>query len=239
MCGRYAFFAPQEAMVRAFGLEEAPELPQRYNIAPTQAVPAVRVAGDAQGSAGAGAARELVPLRWGLIPSWAKEPEVGNRMINARAETVAEKPSFRAALKRRRCVIPASGFYEWRKVPDGEGGGKQPWFIQHAEGEVLALAGLWESWTSKGGEETLETCTILTTAANAFMAPLHHRMPVILDGFALDAWLDHSLDPSGLGGLMQPAAAGLLKGHAVSKRVNSPRNEGPENIQPLEALAAP
>jgi len=225
MCGRYAFFAPKDAIIRAFGLSDGPGfpgLPLRYNIAPTQAVPVVRIATG-------GDARELVPMRWGLIPSWADDPGIGSRMINARAETVREKPSFRTAFNQRRCAIPASGFYEWTQAA----GGKQPHFICRVDRAPLALAGLWETWTSKGGEETLTTCTIITTAANAFMQSLHHRMPVILDGFQLDTWLDGSVTPNAIAAILKPAADDLLETWPVSKRVNSPGNDGARLIEAI------
>jgi putative SOS response-associated peptidase YedK len=219
MCGRYAFFAPEDAIIRAFGLAGVPDFAPRWNIAPTQTAATIRIA--------EGGARELTPMRWGLIPAWAKEPEIGSGMINARAETVAEKPSFRAAFKSRRCVVPASGFYEWQKLA----GGKQPLYITRIDREPLALAGLWESWTSKGGEETLHTFTIITTAANAFMKPLHHRMPVILDGARLDTWLDAGADRKALAGILKPADDGALEAWPVSKRVNSPKNDDERLVQ--------
>ena len=222
MCGRYAFFAPKDAIIRAFGLEDAPDFAPRWNIAPTQTSAVIRVAD--------GGARELTPMRWGLIPSWAKEPEINDRMINARAETVAEKPSFRAAFKSRRCIVPASGFYEWTKLA----GGKQPQYISRVDLQPLAFAGLWESWTSKGGEETLVSFTIITTEANTFMRPMHQRMPVILDGIQLDTWLDPGVDPTALSGILQPADDELLQAWPVSKRVNSPMNDDEHLIRALE-----
>jgi putative SOS response-associated peptidase YedK len=225
MCGRYAFFAPKDAIIRAFGLTDGPAfpgLPERYNIAPTQTVPAVRVA--------QGGARELVPLRWGLIPPWADDPMIGSRMINARAETVREKPSFRTAFNQRRCAIPASGFYEWTQTANG----KQPHFICRADREPLALAGLWETWSSKGDEETLQTCTIITTAANDFMQPLHHRMPVILDGFQLDTWLDPQVNPNAVAAILKPAENDLLEAWPVSRLVNSPKNDDQRLIEAIE-----
>ncbi len=167
MCGRFAFYSPSEAAAALFGVSASTEVQPRYNIAPTQYIAAIR-----NGSEG----RELAMLRWGLVPSWAKDPSIGNRMINARAETVAEKPSYRAAFRHRRCVVLADGFYEWRRESDA----KTPYFISLASGEPFALAGLWENWSDKSSGESLQTTTLITTAANAFMLPLHHRMPLVL-----------------------------------------------------------
>ena len=164
MCGRFAFYSPAEATANLFGVDGALAVEARYNIAPTQFVAAVRDNDEQQ--------RELVMLRWGLVPFWAKDPAIGNRMINARAETVAEKPSYRAAFKHRRCVVLADGFYEWRR----DGDVKTPYFISLKSGDPFALAGLWEHWTDKASGETLQTTTFITTAANDFMQPLHHRM---------------------------------------------------------------
>jgi putative SOS response-associated peptidase YedK len=209
--------------VRLFRLEGAPAASPRYNIAPTQPVVAVRP--------GERAGREARMLRWGLVPFWAKDLAMGSRMINARGETVAEKPAFRQAFRRRRCLIPADGFYEWQKVP----GGKQPWYIS-ARGEgPLAFAGLWERWDKRGTETPVESCTIVTTAANATLAPLHDRMPVILDPAAWDAWLGADTPSAELRDLLRPAPDGLLAARTVSRRVNSPANDGPELISDPDA----
>jgi putative SOS response-associated peptidase YedK len=220
MCGRYALYTPVEAMVRLFGLVEAQAQPPRYNIAPTQIVSVVRA--DDQG------ARRAEGLRWGLVPFWAKELAIGNRMINARGETVAEKPAFRQAWRRRRCLIPADGFYEWQKLPDG----KQPWFISSDGPEPLAFAGLWERWDDRGRAEPVETCTIITTTANLTLRPLHERMPVILAPGAWDRWLDPGAGNEELASLLRPAADELLSARPVSRRVNSPGNDGPELVEP-------
>ncbi len=210
MCGRFAFYSPSEAAAALFGSTGSVGLKPRYNIAPTQYVAAVRLDDDK--------ARELVTLRWGLVPFWAKDPSIGNRMINARAETVAEKPSYRNAYKHRRCIVLADGFYEWRK----EGGGKTPYFISLASGEPFGLAGLWENWTDKETGESLQTTTLITTDANDFMAPLHHRMPVILEPGTGDQWL------AGSTGLLDDVAAITppLQAWPVDRRVNNARNEG-------------
>ena len=177
MCGRFAFYSPSEATAALFGASGKIDLKPRYNIAPTQDIAAIR------NSENDG--RELVTLRWGLVPFWAKDPAIGNRMINARAETVAEKPAFRAAYRRRRCLVLADGFYEWKK----EGAGKTPYLVSLAGGEPFALAGLWEHWEARGSDETIDSATLITTDANAFMGRLHHRMPVVLQREAADRWL--------------------------------------------------
>ncbi len=214
MCGRFAFYSPSEAAAALFGATGSVDFPPRYNIAPTQSVAAVRHGADNE--------RELVALRWGLIPFWAKDPSIGNRMINARAETVAEKPSYRNAYKHRRCVVLADGFYEWRK----EGGGKTPYFISLASGKPFGLAGLWENWTDKESGESLQTTTLITTDANDFMAPLHHRMPVILEPGMAGDWLAGSTE------LLDDVAAitPALQAWPVDRRVNNARNEGEELI---------
>ncbi|MGI9248698.1 MAG: SOS response-associated peptidase, partial [Woeseiaceae bacterium] len=174
MCGRFAFYSPSEATAALFGVATSLEVVPRYNIAPTQYIAAIRDDSNQQ--------RELVMLRWGLVPFWAKDPSIGNRMINARAETVAEKPSYRAAFRHRRCIVLADGFYEWRRQDDT----KTPYYISLASGEPFALAGLWENWRDKKSDESLQTTTLITTAANEFMQPLHHRMPVVLQPQAVD-----------------------------------------------------
>jgi putative SOS response-associated peptidase YedK len=216
MCGRFAFYSPSEAAAALFGANDAPPIDARYNIAPTQQVAAVREQGDS--------GREFVMLRWGLVPFWAKDPAIGNRMINARAETVAEKPAYRAAFRHRRCVVLADGFYEWQKRDDA----KTPYFISQLSGEPFGLAGLWESWTDKETGESLQTTTLITTAANEFMAPLHHRMPVVLTSATADSWF---ADPARL---LDDIAARTpeLQAWPVDRRVNNARNESPELIEP-------
>jgi putative SOS response-associated peptidase YedK len=214
MCGRFAFYSPSEAAAALFGVASSIEVQPRYNIAPTQFIAAIRNDESSE--------RELVMLRWGLVPFWAKDPSLGNRMINARAETVAEKPAYRAAYRHRRCVVLADGFYEWRK----EGDVKTPHYISLASGEPFSLAGLWESWTDKASGESLQTTTLITTAANDFMTPLHHRMPVILEPGAAGDWLAGSTD------LLDDVAAitPALQAWPVDRRVNNARNEGPELV---------
>lgn len=192
----------------------------RYNAAPTQRMPVVRVF-DGK--------RELVLLRWGLIPSWAKDPKIGNSLINARGETVHEKPAFRSAFKARRCLVPADGFYEWRKL---SGGSKQPYRITMADSSPFAFAGLWERWDK--GDEPLETFTIITTTANVLVAPIHDRMPVILDPADYDAWLE-SQDTTIPMALLQPYPAKRMSAYPVSTRVNSPRNDDAAVIERVSA----
>jgi len=231
MCGRYAFFTPIEAVTRLFGVSEvhAHDLAPRYNIAPTQEVPIIRVSPFLEQDQAHAAVRELALARWGLVPFWAKDLSIGNRMINARGETVAQKPAFRAAFRKRRCLVPADGFFEWQKTASG----KQPWYIHAASGEPLALAGLWELWDAAEGGAPLASCTIITTRANEFMRPLHDRMPVVLDAGGRDAWLDAATPPDRLQALLEPAAEETLEAWPVSRRVNSPFNEDPSLVEPV------
>lgn len=209
MCGRFAFYSPAEATAALFGVSDVPVVRPRYNIAPTQTITAVRV--------GSEAAREVALLRWGLVPFWAKDPSIGNRMINARAETVAEKPSFRAAYRKRRCLILADGFYEWRKEADG----KTPYFISLASGEPFAFAGLWEDWHAKDSDDSVQSTAIITTSANEFMRQIHDRMPVVLQQETADRWLDGDDQVLSEAGESGPAFRAWL----VDRRVNNARNE--------------
>jgi len=222
MCGRFTLSSPPEILASLFDLEEVPALSPRYNIAPTQPVAVVRLDLERE-------ARELTFLRWGLVPFWAKDPAIGSRLINARAETVAEKPAFREAFRHRRCLVPASGFYEWEKTE----GGKQPFFFHAAADAPLAIAGLWERWKAPDGE-TLETCTLLTTEADDVVQPVHDRMPVVVRPQDYDLWLDPSATGADrLGALLGPGAGVRLVAHPVSTRVNTPANDGPELVAPL------
>jgi putative SOS response-associated peptidase YedK len=218
MCGRFALFTDVVIIAELFEAAQ-PTFPwePRYNIAPTQGVIACRLALAGEGAS----ARELVLLRWGLIPSWSKDPSGGAKAINARAETVAEKPAFRSAFKQRRCLIPASGFYEWKKM----GKAKQPYFI-HGN-HLLTFAGLWETWT--GNDETIESCSILTTAAAGPMEELHERMPVILAPSTFAAWLDPRAESADLVDLVRPTVE--LSMHPVGERVGNVRNEGADLIK--------
>lgn len=219
MCGRYTMATPGQSLKIHFQLEEVPDLPFRYNIAPTQNVAAVRATTTG---------RALGLLRWGLIPHWADDPKIGYRLINARADTVASKPSFRSAFKQRRCLIAADGFYEWQK----QDGAKQPFYIRRQDGEPFAFAGLWEHW--QGVEEGIESCTIITTDANELMKPIHDRMPVILAPADYDRWLDPAVQKADLlQPLLRPFPADALAAFPVSTRVNNAKNEGPTCIEAL------
>lgn len=214
MCGRFTLRTNMHEVAQAFNLPDVPELPFRYNIAPTQEVAAVRV-GQETG------VRNLGLLHWGLIPSWAKDRKIASSLINARGETVAEKPSFRAAFTKRRCLILTDGFYEWQKLADGK---KQPHYIHRRDDGPFAFAGLWESWPGEG--EPLESCTIITTSANEVMQPLHDRMPVILSQSDYDQWLDPAFkDKAALKELLKPCPADWLEAYPVSTRVNNARHE--------------
>jgi putative SOS response-associated peptidase YedK len=220
MCGRFTLAVEPTQMAAQFTLAEALQLAPRYNIAPTQPVAVVR-----EQSVG----RELVYLRWGLVPSWAKDVSIGAKMINARAETVAEKPSFRTALRLRRCLIPVSGFYEWQALPSG----KQPFYFHLASGAPFAFAGLWERWHAPDGTP-LESCTILTTTANDLLRPLHDRMPVILDPDNYARWLDPDLRTAeALADLLVPYDPAAMAAYPVGREVNRVANEGVGLIAPL------
>lgn len=197
------------------------EIAPSWNVAPTQVSPVARLApeGERRGE------RELVPMRWGLVPFWAHDPSIGSRLINARAEGIESKPAFRAAFRGRRCVVPVSGFYEWKQ---GERGAKQPYYITSAAGGMLALAGLWERWDR--GDAPLETFTIITTAPNAMMSELHDRMPAVLNPPELGGWLDPETPVEDALAMLRPAPDGSLDCREVSTRVNSPKNDGRELI---------
>lgn len=221
MCGRFTLAQPTAVLARLFDLEEPPGGLARYNIAPSQPVLAVRVGQERQ--------REWAWFQWGLVPSWAQDPTVGARLINARSETVAEKPAFRAAFRARRCLIPADGFYEWRK----SNGRRQPYYICLREGSPFAFAGLWEHWEGPEGS-VLESCTILTTQPNELIRPLHDRMPVILPPEAYERWLDPDWrKPEGLLSLLRPYPAEAMIAYPVRFLVNNPKNEGAELIKPI------
>lgn len=214
MCGRFAFYSPSEATAALFGVNSSIAIEPRYNIAPTQSIAAIRDSADA--------GRELAMFRWGLVPFWAKDPTIGNRMINARAETVAEKPSFRAAYRERRCLILADGFYEWKAV----GGSKTPYYISLASGEPFAFAGLWEHWRAKESDETIQSTALITTAANEFLATVHDRMPVVLQPDTADQWLAGDNEVLGIVAANSPE----FSAWPVDRRVNNARNEGAELI---------
>ena len=222
MCGRFTLRTPPQALASLFDLPEAPPLEPRYNIAPSQPVLAVR----RHPRTGQ---REFTFLNWGLIPSWAKDVKIGYRLINARSETVADKPAFRAAYRRRRCIVPADGFYEWQK----RAGHKQPYFIHRKDDQPFGMAGLWERWEGPDGS-VIESCTLLTTEPNELLRPLHNRMPVILSPEEYETWLDvQNASPLVLQALLRPCPASLLEALPVSRYVNNPRQEGPACIEPL------
>ena len=222
MCGRFTLFEADKILSKEFGVSGFSPLSPRYNIAPSQPIAAVRATPTGKG-------REIAFLRWGLIPSWSKDPGIGNRLINARAETAAEKPSFRNAFKRHRCLIPANGFYEWQRQERG----KQPYFIRMHDDKIFAFAGLWDRWESPD-EDVIETCTILTTTANTVLAPIHDRMPVILPQADYAQWLDPALkDVDSLSPLLVPFPPEYMLAIPVSSRVNAPSNDDEKCIAPL------
>jgi putative SOS response-associated peptidase YedK len=221
MCGRFTVTSPAEILARDFGFEPPSSFAPRYNICPGQAIGVVRP-GETEGL------RELAFLHWGLVPHWMKERPRDARMINARSETVADKPSFRDSFRKRRCLVPADGFFEWKAGP----GGKQPYLIRMRSGAPFAIAGIWAQWT--GGEgDPLESCALLTTTPNELMAPIHDRMPVLLGQENWDAWLDTAgADPQRLQEMLVPAPADAMEAIAVSRWVNSPRNDDPRCLEP-------
>ncbi|WP_323767389.1 SOS response-associated peptidase [Marinovum sp.] len=221
MCGRFAVTLPHDAMAQLFDALPANDLPEgpNYNVCPTTQIATVRAE---EGE------RRLAPMRWGFLPHWYKSPTDGPLLINARAETIAEKPAFRAACRARRCLIPATGFYEWTKDPEGK---RLPWYIRRADGGTLAFAGVWQDWQRDG--EALRTCAIVTTAANAPMQAIHHRMPVVLEADAWPLWLGE--DGKGAATLMQPAGEDVLAYYRVDPKVNSNRASGEALIAPLQA----
>lgn len=217
MCGRYVLTAPHDAMAALFEAGVANDLPEggpRYNVCPTQTVPVV-VPG-----------RRLKPMRWGFLPHWYKTPTDGPLIINARAETIAEKPAFRAAVRTRRCLIPATGFYEWTKAEDGT---RLPWYFHPVADELLVFAGVWQDW----GPDALSTCAIVSCAAGPTMAQIHHREPVTLAAADWAVWLGETGEKAAP--LMRPAPEGRIARYRVDRAVNSNRAEGPELIEPLAA----
>ncbi|SDF14005.1 Putative SOS response-associated peptidase YedK [Salipiger thiooxidans] len=220
MCGRYAITLAKEAMAQLFEAVPANDLPDipNFNVCPTVQVHTVR---SAEG------VRSLAPMRWGFLPHWYKTPTDGPLLINARAETIAEKPAFRAACRERRCLIPASGFYEWTKDEDGK---RLPWYIHPADADTLVFAGIWQDWERDG--EQFRTCAIVTTGAEGEMKTIHHRMPVILAPQDWPLWLGES--GHGAATLMRAAPEGSLRFHRVDPAVNSNRASGPELIEPID-----
>jgi len=224
MCGRYAVTSAPEAIRAMFGYPEQPNFPPRYNVAPTQPIAIVRLM-DGK--------RQFALVRWGLLPSWVKDPKNFTLLINARGESVIDKPAFSAAMRRRRCLIPADGFYEWKTI----GTRKQPYYVRAKSDQPLAFAGLWETWTGPNGEE-LETAAIVTTRANRALAEIHERMPVIIPPDAFNLWLDcTNVDPETAAALISPASENLLDTYEVSAAVNRTANDGPELVERYAALA--
>jgi putative SOS response-associated peptidase YedK len=220
MCGRYLITSNPEAVRALFRYREQPNFPPRYNIAPTQPVPIVRLW---QGQ------RQFALVRWGLIPSWVKDPETFSLLINARAESVVEKPAFRAAMKRRRCLFPADGFYEWQ----AGGGRKRPFAVLPAKEGPVAFAGLWETWTGPNGEE-VETAAIITVDANKSLRPIHHRMPALIMPEAFDMWLDvEHVDAEVAAAMLTPAPEHFFKAHEISAAVNRVANDSAAILTPV------
>ena len=217
MCGRMAITLPHDAMAQMFGAAPANDLPEvpNYNVCPT-----VQVAAVTSGEDG----RRYRPMRWGFIPHWYKKPGGGPLLINARAETIAEKPAFKSACRERRCIIPASGFYEWTRLDDGT---KLPWFIQRSDGAPMAFAAIWQDWGEVGA-----TAAVVTTAANAAMSEIHHRIPVILEQDDWALWLGE--EGKGAANLMTATGDDTLEFHRVDPAVNSNRARGPELIEPID-----
>jgi putative SOS response-associated peptidase YedK len=227
MCGRYLITSAPEALRALFGYAERPNFPARYNVAPTQPIPIVRLV---EGK------REFALVRWGLLPSWVKDPNAFSLIINARGESVCDKPAFRAAMKRRRCLIPADGFYEWQAAGKGP---KQPFYIRARSGQPVAFAGLWETWEGPNGEE-VDTAAIVTTRANRTLSPLHDRMPVIVAPDAFDLWLNcGEVDVRTAEALIAPAPDDLLEAWPVSMAVNRTANDNAALILPLDLSPPP
>lgn len=224
MCGRFTLRTPTETIADLFSGIEFPDIPPSYNVAPTQSIAVLRDCGDGP---------QFAWLRWGLVPFWADDIKLGNRMLNARSETVDEKPSFRAAFKKRRCLILADGFYEWKKTPDG----KQPTYIHRHDDQVFTMAGLWERnrKVATADGQPVETCTIITTSANSLMAPIHDRMPVILDDDQRESWLDPDNDDiAQLKTWLVPCDAAGWETYPVSTEVNKPAFNKPACIEEID-----
>jgi putative SOS response-associated peptidase YedK len=230
MCGRYAVTSAPEAIRTLFGYAEQPNFPPRYNIAPTQPIAIVRLV---EGK------RQFALVRWGLLPSWVKDPKSFSLLVNARGESLADKPAFKAAMKYRRCLVPADGFYEWKAA----GTRRQPYYVRAKSGQPLAFAGLWETWTGPNGEE-METAAIVTTRANRALAGIHERMPVVVPPEAFNLWLDcANVDAETAASLVTPAPEDLLEAYEVSTAVNRTANDNPDLIgqytRPSENEPAP
>ncbi len=233
MCGRYVLKSAPRRILEQFGIADAggessrsEEWRPRFNLAPGQFAPVLRR--DSEGL-------RMDSMRWGLVPAWAHDESFAQRTVNARGETASRLPAFRAAFKARRCVVPADGFYEWQYVQGSAH--KQPWYIHRRDGELLAFAGLWESWQPRGRPEALHSFTIITTEANAWMAPVHARMPAILDAAGVKAWLEPASPAEVLQALLVPAPEQALQRHGVGRAVGNPRNDSPELLEIVEPQA--
>lgn len=221
MCGRYTLHTSMQVIANLFEVKASTQFAPSYNVAPTQEVPVVRLNDEGR--------RELTMMRWGLVPFWAKDSKIGASLINARAETLNTKPAFRSAFERRRCLVVADGFFEWKKTAHN----KQPYWIHFKSNEPFAFAGLFERWGV--GEQQITSCTIITTTPNDLIADLHDRMPVILPRAVYDHWLDSSCnDPRSLSNLLLPIDPALMAAHPVSKVVNSAKTDSPACIEPLQ-----
>lgn len=229
MCGRYAITLPPEAMRAAFAYREQPNFPPRYNIAPTQPVPVVRLD---EGR------RQFILMRWGFIPGWVKDPKTFPLVVNVRSESAREKPSFRAALARRRCLMPADGFYEWHRLGEGRRQENRPYLFRKPDRGFFAFAALWETWHSPDGSE-IDTAAIVTGPANGQMAAIHHRSPVIVPPEAFDAWLDPSAEPAAVQALLRPPPDELLEMIRLGPAVNKVANDGPEVQEPFDPASEP
>jgi putative SOS response-associated peptidase YedK len=225
MCSRYMLVSPADLLAKATGMKVFPLVQPRYNAAPTQNMPVVRVA--------SGGGREAASLRWGLVPSWSRDGKMKSILINARSETVAQKPAFRDAFRHRRCLVPADGFFEWKHA----GRDRMPWFFEPADGRPFCFAGLWDTW-SGGDVDALESFTILTTTPNETLAPFHDRMPVILPETAREAWLANDASEAALTPLLAPVPAAVLHARPVNPRLNNVANDDPSCIEPPPARAA-
>ena len=223
MCGRFTLTVDPNTLLSVLELNSIPvEVEPRYNIAPSQSIAVVTDE----------AKRDVELMKWGLIPSWAKDPAIANQLINARSETVAEKPSFRAAFAKRRCLVLADGFYEWERQEGKKKKGAPPNYFQLKDGDPFAIAGLWEMWYPAPNSDPLLTCTLITTTANDVVSPIHDRSPVILTGARMWAWLDPTATPAQLQDLLRPLPSNQMTTYRVSPSVNSPRNDSATLIQP-------
>ena len=226
MCARFQF-APADDWVEAFGLDEVPEVPARYNIAPTQDVIAVHA--DRSGG------RRARLLRWGLVPSWAEDRKAGNRLINARAESVATRAAFRESFQKRRCLVPAGGFYEWKRF----GTLREPWLVRLKGGGTFAFGGVWDRWSARGPGAEIQSCALITTAANALVAPIHGRMPVLIDRAGYGLWLDPDATEADLRPLMAPFPSDAMEAFPVSPRVNRTDVDEPDLARPVAPMPDP